>query len=192
MHTNVQALEKRYSEQFPNLGDTMPEPTRQPEFSELPESALDDSKSPGSGSSPVLSPVNPVSKNPTPISPQTLSEHVFRSFSAVPPVEERPDEVARRASESTFTSRPKPASSIPSHMGRVVSNSAGVHSTGALTPDSAGRREGSSSQTIKGRGTVLSIKERLKTEEHGVVKRRDGGVLARGFILKTDHYPTGG
>ncbi|CDZ97852.1 hypothetical protein [Phaffia rhodozyma] len=25
----------------------------------------------------------------------------------------------------------------------------------------------------------------------GVVRRRDGGVLARGFILKTDHYPTG-
>ncbi|KAL7413408.1 inositol hexakisphosphate-domain-containing protein [Mrakia frigida] len=25
----------------------------------------------------------------------------------------------------------------------------------------------------------------------GVVRRRDGGVLTRGFILKTDHYPTG-
>jgi hypothetical protein len=169
----------------------MPEPTRRPEFSELPESALDDSKSPGSGSSPVTSPANPVSKNPTPVSPQTLSEHVFRSFSAVPPVDNKPEEVARRASESTFTSRQKPVSSLPSHMARVVSGShGGAHSVGTLTPDTA-RRDGASGQAIKGKGKVLSIKERLKTEEHGVVKRRDGGVLARGFILKTDHYPTG-
>lgn len=37
----------------------------------------------------------------------------------------------------------------------------------------------------------LGCKSRLKASEAGVVKRRDGGVLARGFILKTDHYPTG-
>ena len=76
-------------------------------------------------------------------------------------------------------------------MNRVVSNSGGAHSPGTLTPDAAGRRDGAGAPISKGKGQVLSIKERLKTEEHGVVKRRDGGVLARGFILKTDHYPTG-
>ena len=169
----------------------MPPSAKQPEFSELPESALDDSKSPGSGSSPVLSPGNPVSKNPTPISPQTLSEHVFRSFSAVSPADARTDEGTRRASESTFTSKGKPLSSIPSHMGRVVSQSGGAHSTGNLTPNALNRREDACGSNGKGKGKILSIKERLKTEEQGVVKRRDGGVLARGFILKTDHYPTG-
>ena len=76
-------------------------------------------------------------------------------------------------------------------MNRVVSNSGGAHSTGTLTPDAVGRRDGAGAPIHKGKGKVLSIKERLKTEEHGVVKRRDGGVLARGFIFKTDHYPTG-
>lgn len=37
----------------------------------------------------------------------------------------------------------------------------------------------------------LGCKSKLKASEAGVVKRRDGSVLARGFILKTDHYPTG-
>lgn len=172
---------------------TMPEDARQPDF-ELPESALDDSKSPGSGPSPVTSPVNPVSKNPTPISPQTLSDHVFRSFSAVPANPGR-DDAARRASESHFSSqRERPASAIPSHLGRVASSSSGVtHSAGTLTPSAAGKltKSSSNAQQGKGKGKALSIKERLKAEEQGVVKRRDGGVLARGFILKTDHYPTG-
>lgn len=173
----------------------MPDDARHPEF-ELPESALDDSKSPGSGPSPVASPINPVSKNPTPISPQILSDHVFRSFSAVPSANVGRDDATRRASESTFSSRPdKPASSIPLHMGRIVSASHGTtHSAGASTPETAaksGTIYNATSQQGRGRGKALSIKERLKTEEHGVVKRRDGGVLARGFILKTDHYPTG-
>lgn len=173
----------------------MPEDTTQPDF-ELPESALDDSKSPGSGPSPIASPINPVSKNPTPISPQTLSEHVFRSFSAVPSANAGRDDAARRASESTFSSqREKPASSIPAHMGRVVSSLHGVtHSAGSLTPAAAGKpgtKHGVNNQQGKIKGKALSIKERLKAEEQGVVKRRDGGVLARGFILKTDHYPTG-
>ncbi|KAL7424934.1 hypothetical protein Q5752_000621 [Cryptotrichosporon argae] len=38
---------------------------------------------------------------------------------------------------------------------------------------------------------VLGMGARLKAETDGVVKRRTGGVLARGFILKTDHYPSG-
>lgn len=80
-------------------------------------------------------------------------------------------------------------------MGRVVSSSNGVtHSAGTLTPSTAGKsgtKTSSNAQQGKGKGKALSIKERLKAAEQGVVKRRDGGVLARGFILKTDHYPTG-
>nr|XP_019043261.1 hypothetical protein I302_07836 [Kwoniella bestiolae CBS 10118]OCF22191.1 hypothetical protein I302_07836 [Kwoniella bestiolae CBS 10118] len=43
----------------------------------------------------------------------------------------------------------------------------------------------------KGKGRVLGLQDRLKNEVDGVVKRRSGGVLGRGYILKTDHYPTG-
>ncbi|KAK1923782.1 inositol hexakisphosphate-domain-containing protein [Papiliotrema laurentii] len=58
----------------------------------------------------------------------------------------------------------------------------------------------------KGKGKVLGIQDRLRREVDGVVKRRQGGVLGRGYILKTgpfneykarltrltqDHYPTG-
>nr|XP_031859044.1 uncharacterized protein CI109_005550 [Kwoniella shandongensis]KAA5526116.1 hypothetical protein CI109_005550 [Kwoniella shandongensis] len=42
-----------------------------------------------------------------------------------------------------------------------------------------------------GKGRVLGLQEKLRKEVDGVVKRRSGGVLARGYILKTDHYPTG-
>ncbi|WVQ79454.1 hypothetical protein IAT38_001552 [Cryptococcus sp. DSM 104549] len=43
----------------------------------------------------------------------------------------------------------------------------------------------------KTRGKVLGLQDKLKKEVDGVVKRRSGGVLGRGYILKTDHYPTG-
>ncbi|ORX37949.1 inositol hexakisphosphate-domain-containing protein [Kockovaella imperatae] len=38
---------------------------------------------------------------------------------------------------------------------------------------------------------ILGIQDRLRKETEGVVKRRTGSVLGRGYILKTDHYPTG-
>ncbi|WWC73457.1 uncharacterized protein I206_107427 [Kwoniella pini CBS 10737] len=43
----------------------------------------------------------------------------------------------------------------------------------------------------KGRRRVVGLQDRLKRQTDGVVKRRSGGVLGRGYILKTDHYPTG-
>ncbi|WVF68673.1 hypothetical protein IAT40_003444 [Kwoniella sp. CBS 6097] len=43
----------------------------------------------------------------------------------------------------------------------------------------------------KGGNRVLGLQDKLKQQVDGVVKRRVGGVLGRGYILKTDHYPTG-
>ncbi|WWC93062.1 uncharacterized protein L201_008027 [Kwoniella dendrophila CBS 6074] len=43
----------------------------------------------------------------------------------------------------------------------------------------------------KGKEKASSLQDRLKNEVDGVVKRRSGSVLGRGYILKTDHYPTG-
>ncbi|KAJ9126445.1 hypothetical protein QFC24_002188 [Naganishia onofrii] len=175
---------------------------KEPEFSPLPESALDDSET-----SSVQSPQPPpVSKNPTPVSPQTLADHVYRSLSNVPQMNTRSSDgnsgrdEPRRASESIggSTGRPDkpPASSIPHHMGRMVSGPhIGSKTSGSLTADMvsrAGSSAGPVQHSSKGKAKmIMSSKERLKKEEQGVVKRRDGGVLARGFILKTDHYPTG-
>nr|XP_018260510.1 uncharacterized protein I303_07432 [Kwoniella dejecticola CBS 10117]OBR82668.1 hypothetical protein I303_07432 [Kwoniella dejecticola CBS 10117] len=43
----------------------------------------------------------------------------------------------------------------------------------------------------KGKGKAPGLQDRLRNQVDGVVKRRSGGVLGRGYILKTDHYPTG-
>ncbi|WVQ75186.1 hypothetical protein IAR50_004796 [Cryptococcus sp. DSM 104548] len=43
----------------------------------------------------------------------------------------------------------------------------------------------------KGKGKTLGLQDKLRKEVDGVVKRRTGGVLGRGYILKTDHFPTG-
>lgn len=37
----------------------------------------------------------------------------------------------------------------------------------------------------------LDLMSNLKRSEPSVVKTRSGSVLSRGFILKTDHYPSG-
>jgi hypothetical protein len=39
--------------------------------------------------------------------------------------------------------------------------------------------------------THLDIMPKLLHSEHSVVKTRSGAVLSRGFIMKTDHYPSG-
>jgi hypothetical protein len=41
------------------------------------------------------------------------------------------------------------------------------------------------------RQPVVGSAEHLLKAMPGVVRRRDGGVLTRGFLLKSDHYPTG-
>ncbi|OXH32476.1 hypothetical protein J008_03246 [Cryptococcus neoformans] len=63
------------------------------------------------------------------------------------------------------------------------------------TPDISGARPSScmssrvNDQVQKSKG--LGLQDRLRKEVDGVVKRRSGGVLGRGYILKTDHFPTG-
>ena len=39
--------------------------------------------------------------------------------------------------------------------------------------------------------TSLDLTDLLRRSEPSVVKTRNGSVLSRGFILKTDHYPSG-
>ncbi|KAF7323269.1 hypothetical protein HMN09_00107700 [Mycena chlorophos] len=39
--------------------------------------------------------------------------------------------------------------------------------------------------------TSLDLMAHLQRSEHSIVKSRTGSVLSRGFILKTDHYPSG-
>ncbi|ORY34932.1 inositol hexakisphosphate-domain-containing protein [Naematelia encephala] len=63
--------------------------------------------------------------------------------------------------------------------------------TKTQTQTTKGDNSSSSSSGTKKRNRVLGIQERLRREADGVVKRRTGGVLARGFLLKTDHYPDG-
>ncbi|KAJ7081810.1 inositol hexakisphosphate-domain-containing protein [Mycena belliarum] len=43
----------------------------------------------------------------------------------------------------------------------------------------------------KGQGTSLDLMTHLQRSGPSVVKTRTGSVLSRGFILKTDHYPSG-
>lgn len=42
-----------------------------------------------------------------------------------------------------------------------------------------------------GVGTSLDLMSHLQRSGPSVVKTRTGSVLSRGFILKTDHYPSG-
>ncbi|CAK9780633.1 hypothetical protein CC85DRAFT_329266 [Cutaneotrichosporon oleaginosum] len=56
-------------------------------------------------------------------------------------------------------------------------------SSGYLQPPLASR--------VQSRPRTLGRAQQLRSEVDGVVKRRAGSVLGRGFILKTDHYPTG-
>lgn len=66
----------------------------------------------------------------------------------------------------------------------------------AISPEAFRRlTDGSSSSTQESGGhghkCPSGFKDKLKKEQAGIIKRRNGAVLSRGFILKTDHYPTG-
>ncbi|KAK4685163.1 hypothetical protein P7C73_g4998, partial [Tremellales sp. Uapishka_1] len=99
-----------------------------------------------------------------------------RSPTAPPPLRSPP------SSHSTLPFRPSPLSSTSAS--RSVSTP--LNGMGHGLHNTLGVSSGS-----KGKGKALGIKEKLKDEASGVVKRRAGSVLARGFILKTDHYPSG-
>ena len=75
----------------------------------------------------------------------------------------------------------------------------GPHVTRATIAPGSARGSGTVTPSI---GSTISTKERilaahlditpsLQKAVHSVVKARNGSVLSRGFILKTDHYPSG-
>lgn len=54
------------------------------------------------------------------------------------------------------------------------------------------KRNGSdSTRTQQVNSTSLDLMGSLHRSEPSVVKTRNGSVLSRGFILKTDYYPSG-
>ncbi|KAJ8072927.1 hypothetical protein PM082_016487 [Marasmius tenuissimus] len=59
----------------------------------------------------------------------------------------------------------------------------------SVTPHKSHRRE--MSTDAKNSGVSLDLMSNLQRTEPSVVKTRSGSVLSRGFILKTDFYPTG-
>ncbi|RSH87875.1 uncharacterized protein EHS24_000393 [Apiotrichum porosum] len=89
-------------------------------------------------------------------------------------------------SHSHFPSRPSPLgpasiTSAPTPTARRPSNSSSTDMSAV----------GSALGNVSRRGKTLGRAQQLRANADGVVKRRSGGVLGRGFILKTDHYPTG-
>jgi hypothetical protein len=86
------------------------------------------------------------------------------------------------------TSVPPPSRPFPSIPGRGASNSP--------TPSSMSKRKttGSFSSTTDKEdesATTLDLMSHLQRSGPSIVKTRTGSVLSRGFILKTDYYPSG-
>lgn len=96
---------------------------------------------------------------------KSLSHEIYSS--SVPPLTPQISSVMSKA-----TSRPQ---SIPPSLG-------GSHA-----------RPTNESQSAKDPTVAnpLDLMDLLQRSESSVVKTRSGSVLSRGFILKTDHYPSG-
>lgn len=71
----------------------------------------------------------------------------------------------------------------------------GLHVTRATIAPGSGTATPSMGSTISTRESILAahldITPSLRKATHSVVKARNGSVLSRGSILKTDHYPSG-
>jgi hypothetical protein len=67
------------------------------------------------------------------------------------------------------------------------------HSSQRTVSDSATIRRNSANSTsgADSRTEPLDLTAQLLRSGHAVVKSRTGSVLSRGFIMKTDHYPSG-
>lgn len=79
--------------------------------------------------------------------------------------------------------------SIPRNHARTASGS-----TQSIPPSLRNHaRTASDSQSSKDStlANPLDLMDLLQRSESSVVKTRSGSVLSRGFILKTDHYPSG-
>lgn len=89
---------------------------------------------------------------------------------------------------------PRP-SSVPPQVQTAASDSGNTRARPTSIPRSMNKhkRLPSDSQPSKtsAAGPSLDLVELIKRSEPSVVKARTGSVLSRGFILKTDHYPSG-
>ena len=98
--------------------------------------------------------------------------------SSVPP--------SRISSVNKATSRTQ---SIPRNHARTASGS-----TQSIPPSLRNHTRTASDSHSSKDSTVanpLDLMDLLQRSESSVVKARSGSVLSRGFILKTDHYPSG-
>lgn len=84
----------------------------------------------------------------------------------------------RRNSAGSSSDTGRPSSSKSDRL-RNVSNQGGVHNSGQGLGKLQSREE------VATKVKPVGAKARLKKEESGVVRRRDGNVLVRGCILKT-------
>ncbi len=108
-----------------------------------------------------------------------------RPTSAPPPAKDPPLATTPPSFNCHVPIRSSPLKTTGNTFGRSISQSNNA------IPSSSRNPQTTLGSSIGGKDRVLGIQDRLRTEVDGVVKRRAGGVLARGFILKTDHYPTG-
>ena len=94
---------------------------------------------------------------------------------------------------SRVTSNPTASSSrlSPAHSITALPATPSSPRIAALSGLNVNIANGSGPSRLRSQGKALGMQDRLKRDVDGVVKRRSGGVLGRGFILKTDHYPTG-
>lgn len=94
----------------------------------------------------------------------------------------------KNSSEETFP-LPVQQSGTNKHAGL------GLHVTRATIAPGSGTATPSMGSTMSTRESILAahldITPSLQKAVHSVVKARNGSVLSRGSILKTDHYPSG-
>ena len=72
------------------------------------------------------------------------------------------------------------------NVARPIPIPAGLRMHGRVSSDPYPKDRGETPQS-----TSLDLMATLQRSEASVVKTRTGSVLSRGFILKTDHYPSG-
>ncbi|KAL0953289.1 hypothetical protein HGRIS_004538 [Hohenbuehelia grisea] len=86
----------------------------------------------------------------------------------------------------------RPSSISPDHRaGIAAGNTSGLMARATSDTRSPGLAGGAASPAGAGSGSSLDLLDYLQRAGPSVVKSRSGSVLSRGFILKTDHYPSG-
>jgi len=107
--------------------------------------------------------------------------------------------LAKALSEQGGGNRPAsvPPPSSPSRIGsplaQMHTSSNNIGRPASIPPSLRNKHSShpSESSIHEGGSTSLDLMDLLQRSESSVVKARSGSVLSRGFILKTDHYPSG-